>query len=72
MSTMSKFLFHLEPDLLEALTEIAHETHTSKGNFIRQSLRRNIDLAKHVELPLLRSYHQQRIFASTPNRKEFE
>ncbi len=46
MSTMSKINLHLEPDLLEALTEIAHETHITKANFIRQSLRRNIDLAK--------------------------
>ena len=72
MPKTSTFLFHLEPDLLEALTEIAHETHTSKGNFIRQSIRRNLDIAKNVELPLLRSYHQKRIFPTTPNRFDQE
>ena len=59
MKPMTTFLLRLPESLMDAVSEISSDCHTSKSAFIRQSLQRNISLTRDVEMPLLRQYHTE-------------
>lgn len=54
-------LFQLEESLMAEVTDTAALCHTTRSNFIRQSLVRNLDIVRNVELPAIRAYAAQRI-----------
>ncbi|MDZ4733519.1 MAG: hypothetical protein SGJ16_08025 [Nitrospirota bacterium] len=59
MKPMTTFLLRLPEALMDEVSEISSDCHTSKSAFIRQSLQRNISLTRDVEMPLLRRHHQE-------------
>ena len=61
MQPMTTFLLRLPQSLMDEVTELCRECRTSKSAFLRQSIVRNIHIAKQVELPAIREHFRQRI-----------
>ena len=56
---MKQFLLHIPESMVFELDEIAEELNCSKSQFIRQSIMRNLDICRNVEMPLLREHSRQ-------------
>lgn len=56
MPAMKQFLLRIPSSMNEEIDAICESQYCTKSAFIRQSLRRNIDIAVHVEAPLLRKH----------------
>lgn len=61
MQPMTTFLLRLPQSLMDEVTELCHECQTSKSAFLRQSVLRNLDIHKNVEMPAVREHFRQRI-----------
>ena len=58
---MIAVLIRLPESLLAEIDQLAEETYTNRSSFIRQACSRNLDIIRNVELPAIRTFHQQRI-----------
>ena len=77
MNTMKTLLLRLPESMSDEVAEICDELHTTKSQFIRQSITRNLDVVRNVEMPLLRHYHTENtlrvlkvVNSVSPGRKE--
>lgn len=59
MNAMKTLLLRLPESMSDDVTSICDELHTTKSQFIRQSITRNLDVCRNVEVPLLRRYHTE-------------
>jgi metal-responsive CopG/Arc/MetJ family transcriptional regulator len=59
MKAMKSFLIRLPESLMDEVAKITEETYCSKSQWIRQSIARNLDVVRNVEMPLLRRHHQE-------------
>jgi metal-responsive CopG/Arc/MetJ family transcriptional regulator len=59
MDAMKTFLLRIPISMNEELDQIIGEIYGTKSQFIRQSITRNLDVVRNVEMPLLRGYHQE-------------
>lgn len=59
MNTMTTLLLRLPESMNDEVTTICDELHCTKSQFIRQSITRNLDVVRNVEVPLLRRYHTE-------------
>lgn len=59
MNAMKTFLLRIPISMNEELDQITGEIYGTKSQFIRQSITRNLDVVRNVEMPLLRNYHQE-------------
>ena len=59
MNAMQKLLLRIPISMNEELDAIASDLWCSKSSFIRQSILRNLDLVKNIEMPLLRQYQTE-------------
>lgn len=59
MKAMKTFLLRLPESMSDEVAEICDELHTTKNQFIRQSILRNLDITKNIEMPLLRRHFQE-------------
>lgn len=58
---MISILIRLPESLLAEMDRIAEETYTNRSVLIRQSIARNLDIIRHVELPAIREHHRKRL-----------
>jgi metal-responsive CopG/Arc/MetJ family transcriptional regulator len=58
---MPSILIRLPESLLTALDQTADETYTNRSALIRQSIVRNLDIIRNVELPAIRNHYRNRI-----------
>lgn len=56
---MIAIMLRLPESLLAAIDHISEETYQSRSSFIRQSIVRNLDLVRNVEMPLIREHYRQ-------------
>ena len=61
MKAMKTFLLRLPESMSDEIAKIAEETYCTKSQFIRQSILRNLDICRTVELPAIRAHYKQRI-----------
>jgi metal-responsive CopG/Arc/MetJ family transcriptional regulator len=59
MKAMKKFLLRLPESMSNEIDQIAEELYCTKSQFIRQSITRNLDICRNVEMPLLRRHYQE-------------
>ena len=59
MRAMKTFLLRLPESMSDEVAEICEELHCGKSQFVRQSITRNLDVCRNVEMPLLRRHHQE-------------
>ena len=59
MKATKTFLLHLPDSLLDEIDDIVVDLCCSKSQFVRQSILRNLDICRNVEIPLLRSHYRQ-------------
>ncbi len=59
MNAMKSFLLRLPEAMNEELDAIASDLYCTKSAFVRQSISRNLDVCRNVEMPLLRNHHQE-------------
>ena len=55
------FLLRLPESLSDEIDSVIEESQVSKSAFIRQSILRNLDITRNVEMPLLRRHYQESI-----------
>ena len=55
------FLLRLPDSLNDEIDTVIEESQVSKSAFIRQSILRNFDITRNVEMPLLRRHYQESI-----------
>ena len=73
MPPMKPFLLRVPESMMDEIDLIAGETYTTKSQFIRQSILRNLEISK-MEMALLRNHYKEsdlrllRVFDATPNR----
>ena len=73
MEAMKTFLLRLPESMMEQVALIANETYTTKTQFLRNSVLRNLEISR-MEMQLLRNYYKDndtrlmRIFESTSNK----
>lgn len=53
------FLIHLSNYLNDEIESVIEEIQVSKSAFIRQSIIRNLDITRNVEMPLLRRHYEE-------------
>ena len=58
---MPSILIRLPQHLLTALDQTAEETYTNRSALIRQSIARNLDIIRHVEIPAIREHYRNQI-----------
>ena len=61
MNAMKTFLLRIPISMNEEIDAIASEIFCSKSQFIRQSITRNLDICRHVEIPAIREHYRKRI-----------
>lgn len=61
MNAMKTFLLRIPISMNEAIDQITEEIYCSKSQFIRQSITRNLDICRNVELPAIRAHYKHRI-----------
>jgi predicted transcriptional regulator len=61
MKAMKTFLLRLPESMSDEIDQIADETYCTKSQFIRQSITRNLDVCRYVEIPAIRAFYKQRI-----------
>jgi Arc/MetJ-type ribon-helix-helix transcriptional regulator len=61
MTAMKTFLLRLPESMSHEIDQITEETYCTKSQFIRQSITRNLDIIRHVEIPAIREHYKQRI-----------
>lgn len=59
MKPMTTFLLRISIPMNEELDAIVTDLWCTKSHFIRQSIQRNLDVVRTVEMPLLRQYHRE-------------
>lgn len=59
MKAMIKLLIRIPESMSDEVAAICDELHCTKSQFIRQSITRNLDVVRKVEMPLLRQYHTE-------------
>jgi metal-responsive CopG/Arc/MetJ family transcriptional regulator len=59
MKAMKKFLLRLPESMSNEIDQIVEELYCTKSQFIRQSITRNLDICRNVEMPLLRRRYQE-------------
>ena len=57
MQPMKTFLLRLPQSMMDEINLIAGETYTTKSQFIRQSILRNLEISK-MEMALLRNHYK--------------
>ena len=77
MNAMKTFLLRMPESMSDEVAAICEELHCGKSQFLRQSIMRNLDICRNVEMPLLRNHHREatvrqlRVLESVSNdRKE--
>lgn len=76
MNAMKTFLLRLPEAMNEELDAIASDLYCTKSQFVRQSITRNLDVCRNVEMPLLRNHHQEatvrqlRVIESVSNERK--
>lgn len=58
---MTAILLRLPSRLLEETDKLCEEIYLSRSQFIRQSILRNIEIIRQVELPAIREFYRKRI-----------
>lgn len=58
---MTSILLRIPESLLAQLDLTAEETYTNRSALIRQSIARNLDIIRQVELPAIREHYRNRI-----------
>lgn len=58
---MPAILLRLPNRLLEETDKLCEEIYSSRSQFIRQSILRNLDIIRHVEQPAIREHYRKRI-----------
>lgn len=58
MKAMKQFLLRLPESMKNEIDLIADRTHTTKSNFIRQSILRNLEMTK-MEMTLLKNHYKE-------------
>jgi metal-responsive CopG/Arc/MetJ family transcriptional regulator len=58
---MPSILLRLPTRLLEETDNLCDEIYSSRSQFIRQSILRNIDIIRHIEQPAIREQFRKRI-----------
>ena len=61
MKAMTTFLLRLPESMMDEIDQIGDETYCTKSHFIRQSIARNLDICRNVEMPAIRAHYKQRI-----------
>lgn len=61
MKPMKTFLLRLPESMMNEIDKIGDETYCTKSHFIRQSIARNLDICRTVEMPAIRAHYKQRI-----------
>ncbi len=61
MNAMKQFLLRIPISMNEEIDAIVSETYCTKSQFIRQSIARNLDICRHVEMPAIREHYRKRI-----------
>lgn len=59
MKPMTTFLLRIPISMNEELDAIVSDLWCTKSHFIRQSISRNLDVVRNIEMPLLRRHHQE-------------
>jgi len=59
MKPMKTFLLRIPESMLNEVASICESQFCTKSSFMRQSIRRNIDVVVHVETPLLRNHRRE-------------
>jgi|CXWL01.1.fsa_nt_gi predicted transcriptional regulator len=76
MNAMKCFLLRLPEAMSDEIDQIAEELYCTKSAFVRQSISRNLDVCRNVEMPLLRNHHQEatvrqlRVLESVSNERK--
>lgn len=58
---MPSILLRIPESLLAELDQTADEIYTNRSALIRQSIARNLDIIRHVELPAIRAHFRNQI-----------
>nr|WP_281721644.1 ribbon-helix-helix domain-containing protein [Nitrosomonas nitrosa] len=58
---MTSILLRIPESLLADLDQLAEEIYTNRSALIRQSIVRNLDILRHVELPYIREHCRNRL-----------
>jgi len=58
---MPSILLRLPTSLLEETDRLCDEIYSSRSQFLRQSIRRNIDIIRQVEQPAIHEHYRKRI-----------
>jgi metal-responsive CopG/Arc/MetJ family transcriptional regulator len=58
---MTAILLRLPNRLLEETDNLCDEIYSSRSQFIRQSIIRNLDIIRHVEQPAIREFYRKLI-----------
>ena len=58
---MVPILIRIPETLLSAVDQLAEETYTNRSVFIRQSIQRNLDIIRNVEIPAIRDHYRKQI-----------
>lgn len=61
MTAMKPFLVRIPVSMNKEIDAICDSQYCTKSAFIRQSIRRNIEITLHVETPLLQNHHREAI-----------
>lgn len=61
MNAMKCFLLRIPEAMSNEIDQIAGETYCTKSSFIRQSIIRNLDVCRHVEIPAIREHYRKRL-----------
>ena len=61
MNAMKTFLLRIPISMNEEIAAICESQYCTKSQFIRQSIARNLDICRNVELPAIRAHYKQRI-----------
>ena len=59
MNAMKSFLLRIPESMSNEVAAICEELHCGKSQFVRQSIMRNLDVCRNVEMPLLRNHHRE-------------
>lgn len=58
---MPCIILRIPEQLLTELDQTAQDTYTNRSALIRQSIARNLDIIRQVELPAIRDHYRKRI-----------
>jgi 3-methyladenine DNA glycosylase AlkC len=59
MKAMKSFLLRMPEPMSDEVAAICEELHCGKSQFVRQSITRNLDVCRNVEMQLLRNHHRE-------------